>query len=168
MVTAGAIESYPDTRIFHATDGLVMAEIGTVCVALWRKKSTPERFKVQKRYLDEVVRAHPGEAAFLVVVEPGSEPPADQERRASSQMITDHGTKLRCVACVIEGSGLRSAITRSVLTGIVLVVKSPSSISYFDSPANAVPWMAKHVNLGRPVPSFIRQVEALRGLLPRD
>ena len=168
MVNAAAIEAFPDTRILYAGDGLVMAEIGTICVALWRKKSTPERFKIQKRYLDEVVKTHRSEAAFLVIVEPGSEPPAEQERKASSQMITDHGTNLRCVACVIEGSGLRSAITRSVLTGIVLVIRTPSSISYFDSPANAVPWMAKHVNLGRPVSTFIRQVEALRGLLPRD
>src|SRR5688500_9045829 len=70
-------------RVLYAQDGLVMAQIDTVCIAFWRNKPTPDRFKIQKSYLDQIVREHPGEAAFLVVVEAGSEPPDEPERKAS-------------------------------------------------------------------------------------
>lgn len=157
----------PEAQVLYARDGLVMAQIGNVCVALWRKKSTYERFRIQKQYLDEAVRARPGEVAFLCIVEPGSEPPDEDVRKASSEMVSAHGTKLKCVALVIEGTGFRAAITRSVLSGIVLVIRSPAPVKYFDTPAAAADWMRDKVDI-HPVSSFVRQVESLRNALPRE
>jgi hypothetical protein len=144
-----------------------MAHVGNVCVALWRKKPTPERFRIQKQYLDEAVRARPGEVAFLCIVEPGSEPPDEDVRKASSEMVSAHGTNLKCVALVIEGTGFRAAITRSVLSGIVLVIRSPAPVKYFDTPSSAAEWMRDRVDI-HPMSTFIRQVEGLRNALPRE
>ncbi len=157
----------PEAQILSAHDGLVMAQVGNVCVALWRKKPTVERFRIQKRYLDDAVRARPGEVAFLCIVEPGTEPPDEDVRKASSEMVSAHGTNLRCMALVIEGTGFRAAITRSVLSGIVLLVRSPAPVKYFDTPTSAAEWMQDKVNI-HSVSAFVRQVESLRNAIPLD
>jgi hypothetical protein len=151
-------------HVHHAQDGLIMAEIGAVCVAVWRKKPTPERFAEQKLHLDQVVRKHPGSAVFLVIVEADSEPPDEPERKASSKMIAGHGSNLKAVACVIEGDGFKAAIIRSVLAGIALFARAPAPIKYFDSVASASQWIASQTSIG-PIPAFVRQAEELRKLL---
>jgi hypothetical protein len=128
-------------RIMHCADGLVVAEIGQVCVAIWRAKSVWSRFEIQKAALDECVKRRPGEAAFMCVIEATSEPPDDEVRKASSKMIADHGKDLKCTACVIEGAGFRGAITRSVLSGIVFLVRNPSPLKMFESVEAASRWI---------------------------
>jgi hypothetical protein len=128
-------------RILHCGDGLAMAEIGNVCVALWRSKSVRSRFEIQKAALDECVQRRPGKTAFMCVVEPTSEPPDEDVRKASSKMIADHGKDLRCTACVIEGAGFRGAITRSVLSGIVFLVRTPTPLKMFESVDSASRWI---------------------------
>ena len=118
-----------------------MAQIGRICVAVWRSKSVQERFEIQKAALDECVARRPGETAFICVIEPSSEPPDDDVRKASSKMIADHGKNLKCTACVIEGAGFRGAITRSVLSGIVFLVRNPSPVKMFESVGSASRWV---------------------------
>jgi hypothetical protein len=128
-------------RILHCADGLCMAEIGPVCVAIWRSKSVRTRFEVQRAALDDCVRRRPGGTAFMCVVESTSEPPEEDVRKASSQMIVDHGKNLKCTACVIEGAGFRGAITRSVLSGMLFLVRSPTPVKMFESVASASRWI---------------------------
>jgi len=128
-------------RILYCGDGLAIAELGAVCVAIWRAKSTLPRFEIQKAVLAECVSRRPGEAAFMCVVESTSEPPDEEVRKASSKMFADHGTQLKCTACVIEGAGFRGAITRSVLAGIVFLVRNPSPLKMFESVESAARWI---------------------------
>ena len=100
-------------------------------------------------------------------VERTSDPPDDDVRKASSNMISGHGTNLKCVACVIEGSGFRAAITRSVLASMQFFIRTPSPIKFFESASVAATWMAGHINIGR-VTAFDDQVAQLRQQLPYD
>jgi hypothetical protein len=163
-VMAQVSATLPRARVLTQGDGLIMAEYGPVCLALWRKKSTRERFERQKTALDEVVRKRPGEVAFVCVIESTSEPPDDDIRRESSQMITRHGAKLKGVACIIEGDGFRAAITRSVLSGIVLFIRNKAPIKMFATVAHASEWVRTLVPLG-PSQPFLREVEGLRAQL---
>jgi hypothetical protein len=148
-------------------DGIVVAQVGPVCAALWRKKPTADRFEIQRRCLQAAVKKRPGEIAFLCLVEAGTEPPDDAIRKASSNMITDLGEDLKAVAIVIEGSGFKAAISRTVLSGIVFLIRSPSPIKYFESAASAAVWLTQYVAIGN-VGSFIDQVEIVRRSLGKN
>jgi hypothetical protein len=151
-------------EIVQVGDGIVMAQIANVCVALWRKKPTPERFEIQRKCLEAAVKRNPGRTVFLCLVEPGTEPPDDVIRKASSTMISSHGQDLRAVACVVEGTGFKAAISRTVLSGIVFLIRSPSPIRYFESAASGAAWLSQFVPIGN-LNSFVQQLEIARGSL---
>ena len=151
-------------RILHTGDGVAVAEIGAVCVVIWRDAVIMRRFERQAAGLSEVVNNNPQGAGFLCVVEPSATPPDDKLRRASINMVTSHGDNLKCVACVIEGTGFRAAVGRSVLSGMTLVSgqrKSPLSI--FSSITAAARWMGRYVKLEQFV--FADSVESVRRTL---
>ena len=120
-----------------------MAVHGPVCIALWRTKPTRPLFEIQQAHLARAVASDPGKVAFMCVVAPTAEPPDDEVRSASANMITAHGSNLAGTACVIEGSGFRAAITRTVLSGIVFVIRTPSPIRLFESVEQAAPWLGQ-------------------------
>ena len=130
-------------HITHQKDGLMMATFGPICVAVWYAKPTWASFEVQRAHLATAVLADPGRAYFLCVVSSSAAPPEQDVRDASASMITGHGVKLAGCACVIEGSGFRAAITRTVLSGIALFIRSASPVAFFDSVASAAFWLDK-------------------------
>jgi hypothetical protein len=130
-------------NITHQGDGLTMVAFGPVCIAIWNAQPTRTLFEVQRSSLASAVLKAPGEALFLCVVASDARPPEQDIRDASSAMITGHGKSLAGCACVIEGSGFRAAITRTVLSGIVLITRTPSPVVFFDSVASALPWLQK-------------------------
>lgn len=147
----------------HSGNGLVMAEMAGVSIALWRRKPNHELFDIQKRCLDEVVSRNKGRAAFICVVEPSSEPPDDDIRKAASLMISAHEKNIKGVALVIEGAGFRAAITRTVLSGIVMLIRSPAPIKFFDVPKPACMWLGSLLPVSRD--ALMDEIEKLRGLL---
>jgi len=151
-------------QVTHSADGLLMGMVGPICLALWQSKPTPERFAIQRAQLHSAIAREPGKVAFLCVVSAQTEPPDDTERKASADMITSQGDKLLGVACVVEGVGFRAAITRTVLAGMVLVIRSPVPIKLFESVLHAAPFLARCVN--RPsFPELNAEFERARALL---
>jgi len=153
------------SKVMFTGDGLIMAELHGVAIALWRRKPNRELFEAERKCLDEVVAKNRGKSAFVCVVEPSSEPPDDDIRKASSQMITAHEKDLKCVALVIEGTGFRSAITRAVLSGIVMLIRTPAPIKFFDVPKSACAWVSTQLPVARD--GLLEEIEVLRGLLDK-
>jgi hypothetical protein len=143
MVSSVEAEPTATLRVMHCSDGLLMGMVGRVCLALWQAKPTPERFAIQRAQLHAAIAREPGKLAFLCLVSPLADPPEDAERKASAEMITSQGTKLLGVACVIEGVGFRAAITRTVLAGMVFLIRSPTPIKLFDGVRHASPFLAR-------------------------
>ena len=149
----------------HRTGGgLLIAMIGPVCLALWRSKPTPQLFEIQRSHLHAAIARQPGKIAFLCVVEPHADPPDETERAASTHMISSQGENLAGVACVIEGSGFRAAITRTVLSGMVFMIRTPAPIKLFDGVRIAAPWLARCVGYSA-LPGLESEVERGRALL---
>lgn len=146
--------------------GVSTAEIGAVCAVVWRGAVTKETFEIQRRALAEVVDLHARDGAgFLCIIEPSATPPDDALRRASADMITGHGAKLRCVATVIEGSGLKASIARSVLGGIALLArKRETEVSYFKDLRSGISWMTEHMAISS-TEQVLRCVEEMRQAL---
>jgi hypothetical protein len=143
----GSETKAPEWDVGHCASGLFVGSVGPVCLALWQTKPTRELVAIQRAHLARAVGKDPRHVAFVCAVAASAHAPDEAERVASSQMINEHGPNLAAVACVIEGTGFRAAITRTVLSGMVFVVRSPSPIRLFDSVAAATPWLAEQ--LGR-------------------
>ena len=157
-------------EVTYSGGGLMMAKLGPVCVALWQTKPTRALFEIQRKELAATVREHPGTAAFICVIQPSADPPDQEIRNASTEMIVKHGRALAAVACVIEGTGFRAAITRTVLTGIVFVIRNPSPFRFFESVEAASEWLGsrlgKHRVLGLSQ-QITRERSRLSGAEPR-
>jgi hypothetical protein len=111
-------------RLIYTSPGLGIAEVGSVCLVVWRGPVTPERFEQQWMALHEVTNAHPHDAGFLCVIEPDCPPPDNALQQASLRMIDQHSDRLRGVACVIEARGIRAAVARSILSSLALLLSA--------------------------------------------
>lgn len=151
-------------RVLYAADGVGVGEIGSLCVVIWRQGVTRERFEQQRAGLTEVVRRHPQGVGFMCVIEPTTKPPDDRLRKASLEMITALGPKLRCLTVVIEGEGFRAAITRSVISGMALLLPRQTPGTAAESAHRAAKWMAAHMPL-ESTDKVVEFVENLRGML---
>ena len=153
-------------RVIWCDDGIAVAEVGGLCVVIWRDAVVPHRFSKQASGLAEVVGSHPHRAGFLCVIEPTAKPPDDKLRRASQEMIQSHEDRLCCTACVIEGTGFKAAVTRSALSSIsLLIANRKAPISYFATVQQAGHWMNKLVPIAS-IPQLATSVENLRAMLP--
>ena len=126
--------------ITHQSGGLLMATYGPACVAVWSQKPTRTLFDIQRGQLAAEALRRPGRQLFLCVVSAKADPPEQDVRNASAAMITDLGPKLASCACVIEGTGFRAAITRTVLTGISLMIRAPMPLAFFEGVPQACTW----------------------------
>lgn len=133
--------------ITHRSDELVTAAFGNVCVVTWNSKPTRALFEHQRAALATCVLRHPGRALFLCIVSAKADPPEQDVRDASVKMLLSHERKLAGCACVIEGTGFRAAITRTVLTGMTLVTRVPVPIAFFDQTAAACNWLGSRAGL---------------------
>ena len=130
-----------DLKITYKGKGLMMASYAHVCVAVWSVKPTPELFEIQRRELAAAVARNPGQAFFICVVSPTADPPDQELREASSKMVASHVGKMLGCAGVIEGSGFRAAITRTVLTGMLIFTRSPVPYTFCDTIPAACAWI---------------------------
>jgi hypothetical protein len=154
----------PSAKTLHSRDGVVVLEVGRVCVAIWRGAVTNVSFGWQRDGLAQVVRNHPEGAAFLCVIEPTAKPPDDALRKASNRMIADHGDALKCVAVVIEGEGFRAAITRGVISGMALLHPRRTPGASFSNIGEALGWIHLRVPL-QSILTFSKKIEEGRALL---
>lgn len=149
-------------ELIDVRDGLALGQIGTLCIALWRDAATRPRFDRQAAALAAVVAANRGSAGFMCIVEPESKPPDNELRRASARMIDAHGADLVFVAAVIEGSGFRASITRSVLTAMSrFLPRNKTKIGFFSSAMDAALWGRENAPLP-PAQVIVARVESLR------
>jgi hypothetical protein len=160
-VTTSSDKPPPELEVTHLSPGLLMGKIERVCLAIWKGKPTPELFEVQRASLAAAVAERPGRALFLCVITTNSDPPEENERHASAKMISAHGKDLAACACVIEGTGFRAAVTRTVLSGISLLVRSPAKLRFFESISNACQWLESLVPPGK-LRGLTGQVELAR------
>ena len=147
--------------VTHDRGGLLVGRIGPVCLAMWRTKPIMDLFQVQRHDLAAAVARDPGNVAFLCVVEPTAEPPEQAVRDASAAMIASFGKNLAACACVIEGTGFRAAITRTVLAGMQFVARSATPTRFFERVPVAAGWLSDIVVPGS-TSNLADQVELAR------
>jgi hypothetical protein len=116
--------SLGDSAAIHSCeDRLGLAEVGSVCLVVWQGEVTKARFIRQRAALESVVARYPRRAGMICAIDHTTPPPDEQMRRATTDMIENLGDRLGFIMCVIEGSGFRAAMTRSILSGMALVLR---------------------------------------------
>jgi hypothetical protein len=135
----------PLARVIYSDPGVAVGEVGRYFVALWRGDVTRSRFEKQRWALTEVVQRHPRGVGFLCVIEPTSKPPDAELRRASVDMVEEHGDRIRCVALVIEGRGFAAALTRAGISGMLLLIRKRPAFADFANVPSALGWMGQYV-----------------------
>lgn len=153
-------------QMLGTDNSVALAHIGPVCAAIWRNDVTPESFAKQRAALADAVQKFPGKAAFLCVIEPTSKPPSDELRKASVAMLDEHGDKLKRVALVIEGTGFRASLVRTVLSGLALTFSRRANMSYFADVTHGGLWMAGPIGIPS-VTQLVLAVEEVRATLPK-
>lgn len=146
--------------ITHRSEELVTGSFGLVCVALWNAKPTRALFEHQRAALATCVLRYPGRALFLCAVSNKSDPPDQELRDASVKMLLGHERRLGGCACVIEGTGFRAAITRTVLTGMTLLARTQAPIAFFDQIAPACSWLEPRAE--QPLRGLAEQLATVR------
>jgi hypothetical protein len=133
-------------------------------VALWRDEVDLPRFQRQAEGLAAVTAKHPGRTAFICIVETTCSPPDDDLRKRSVALVRQHDPQLACVAAVIEGTGFRAAVTRSILSGMAQLLRTRARRSFFADVRSAASWIGRHVDVE--APSLELAVEDWRATLP--
>jgi hypothetical protein len=150
------------SRVVYAGDGIAIGEVANACVVVWRGAVTRPRFDLQREGLQQVIGRHPEGVGFLCVIEPTATPPGDELRRASADMISELQRKLRCIACVVEGTGFRNAVARSALSGMALILgRRTVPLSVFGTVGASTTWMVPHIDT-RDAGGLAHFVEAIR------
>jgi hypothetical protein len=137
--------SNESSRLWQTTfesEALVMGTLGCLCVAIWSQKPDRAHVKVQREKLEAAVARQEKRSGFLCVVADRTEPPEQPEREASAAMIMSHDGKLDAVACVIEGSGFRAAISRMAISSMILLMRKVPPVRVFDQVELVVPWLS--------------------------
>jgi tRNA A-37 threonylcarbamoyl transferase component Bud32 len=162
--TRPRLEPLAAPRMLSCADGVAVAEFGAACIVIWRAKVTRPRFELQSAGLAEVVRRHPEGAVFLCVIESTAEPPDDDLRQASVEMVASQQAGLKCIACVVEGVGFRSAISRLALSAMTHVFRGRTvPLGIFSQARAAATWMRARCSLD--VESLTGAVEFARANL---
>jgi hypothetical protein len=138
---ASRSKAHAELSITHQGGGLLMATFEHVCVAVWDVKPVRQLFEIQKAHLAAVVAREPQRALFMCVVASSADPPDQEIRDASAKMVTSHDKNLAGCCCVIEGTGFRAAITRTVLTGMMLVIRGPVPFHFSESVLAGCKWL---------------------------
>jgi hypothetical protein len=112
-----------------------------------------------------VVQRHPRGVGFLCVIEPSSKPPDSELRKASVQMVEEHGDRLRCVGLVIDGTGFAAALIRAGISSMLLLQRRKSwPYSDFGDVTSAVAWATQYVPVD-PGTDLVALIEELRATM---
>lgn len=153
-------------RALPSEPGVALGALDHLCIVLWRGPVTRPRFQAQHAALAEVAERYRNGIGFLCVIEPTASPPNDELRKASAAMIKEFERSFLAIACVVEGNGFVSAVGRSALSAISLLLGSrryPLGI-HADTPT-ASSWLNE--NMTGVDPRMVNDaVEALRASMP--
>ena len=164
MIASAARVKLASPTIISAGDGLGIAEVGSVCLVVWRRAVVHQTFLRQRAALEALTARHERRVGFVTVIANDTPPPDDEIRKASIEMITKAADRLACVACVIEGSGFRAAATRSVLSGMAMLLpKMPTELKFVANIRAAGDFVAPRCDVASE--ALCHAHEALRELL---
>jgi hypothetical protein len=132
-------------RIIHSSDVCAMGEFERCVICIWHLQPTQDTFDLRNRELQQVAARYPGRCGYVDVIEPASKAPPDPLRKLAVQVFRELGKELACIAFLVDGSELRSALTRSVLTTLTFLLPQVQPSKVFKTAFDVAVWMRPRV-----------------------
>ncbi len=157
-------------RVIEVTSGWAMGEVNNCLAVVWADQPDGEMMRRRATALEDLCRRHPGSSALVEIVESTSKPPSDATRKIAMEVFRQLANDLSAIAFVVEGSEVRTAITRAVITGMLFFVRQMQPSRVFKRPADMMEWVGHRIRrtdtgFG---PTVISSLEELRTLLHRE
>lgn len=118
-------------RVISATPEWGMGEFNRVLIVIWNDAPTLERFRQRQMELESLVARFPGRCALVEVVEPAAKPPPSEGRVETMRGFAKLGSNLSALAFQLEGSALRAALNRAVITGMTFLIPQAQPTKVF-------------------------------------
>lgn len=99
------------------------------------------------RNFDRFAKESPGPVGFMLATKASTRPPEAEHRRMVQDVMNRNAEKIACVAMCIEATGFTGSIIRSVAAAIFILPNPGYPVKFFSTPAEAVPWVARSVDL---------------------
>jgi len=132
-------------RTLHTSDVCAIGEIERCIICVWYLQPTQETFDLRNRALLALAERHPGKCAYVDVIEPTSKAPPEPLRKLAVQVFRELSKDLCCIAFLVAGSELRSALTRSVLTTLTFLLPQVQPSKVFKKPDDVATWIKSRI-----------------------
>ena len=136
-------------RIYVAENGSALGEADQCLIAVTRGELTQKLAEQQERALINLANRYPGNCAYISVIEVTAPPPPSELRAQSMQVFRSLGDKVSCIGVVIEGTELRSALIRAVLTGMTMFVPKMPPTRICRDHKDAAKWVVQKTFPGK-------------------
>src|SRR5687767_8275401 len=158
-----------DGVVIHAAQKhWALGESGPLLIVVWRGSVTEEALRVVNDRLWDITQRQPGKCSFVTIIERNSPAPSAPLRKIAMEGISRLGKSLNNKVVVIEGNELRNALTRAVLTGMVLLRPETQPTKFFKDTRQMSGWLKGQLadvpNLDQEV---VRAVEVIRNEMPK-
>jgi hypothetical protein len=154
-------------RVMDVTNRWAMGEFERCLVVVWSGQPDDVTMKRRAEALVELCRQYPGRCALIELVEPTAKPPSQETRKVAMEVFRKLGPDLSAIGFTLEGSEMRTAMIRAVITGMLFFVKQPQPSKLFKRLKDMIDWVRPRIEPTNP--NFDSEVAAafehLRGLM---
>src|SRR5439155_25042096 len=117
-------------KVFSADHDQVNGAVGNVFIGVLRSRYLMQTHVEMVKNTRQMLTQYDG-IALLTVIRPTATPPDDNVRAASAEFMKLLKEKLFCVAGVVEGTGMKAAAMRSIMTGLTFFARSSQPTKHF-------------------------------------
>ena len=134
-------------RVVESSPIYSLGEFERCIIVDWRLSPTEREFDSRNAALVALAERHPGACACLEIIEPGSKPPPSPLRKYGMEGYRKLGANLCCVAVVVHGTEMRTALIRAVLTGMTFLIPQFQPARVFKDIEAAGRWMRPRLGM---------------------
>lgn len=129
-------------RVVSSDDAHLIATADRMGILWWKNEVTVTSVLTACAAVRELVRAHPKDAVILAVLDDEVPMPTEPVRNAMSQLMKEGIRGVHAVGVVGEGRIFHQTAVRSVVTGLLLVVKVPFLVKVFGTIDESCTWFS--------------------------
>jgi hypothetical protein len=145
VTTFDAGGSFASPEIFCDDDDAIIAAWRGHVLALWHGTSTVTAAERLERVALDCARKNPGRVAYLALINASVPLPDAGARAVYARLGRELGTRMACIAVVVEGRGFVASAMRAAITGIGLTARVSFPLACFAELDEAAQWASQNV-----------------------
>lgn len=145
----------PVLNVISSDDAHLIATADRMAILWWKNEVTVSSVLTACGAVRDLVKAYPQSAVVLTVLDDEVPMPTEAVRSAMGQLMREGIRGVHAVGVVGEGRIFHQTAVRSVVTGLLLVVRVPFLVKVFSTVDEACQWFST-VSPGPPVRAVAR------------